>query len=188
MRDFAKIIIFLTILILFIMFAILINRPGKVLSDNEIADNELKKQESITLQGLDYMEMKGSQTLFKISAEKGSFSFNSGEGKIENINGEVYLKENRTIFIKGKHGRIIDNGKIVILEDNVTGTMEDGAEFTSKSMSYIARDNIIVSDQPVSLRDQTGTISASSMRVNLNDNIIQFSGNVDAIIKKFLRR
>ncbi len=188
MRDYAKIIIFLISLILLIMMALLINRPGKALPDSEIADNELKKQESIIMQGLDYREIKGSQILFKISAEKGSFSFNSGEGKIENINGEIYLKENRTIFIKGKNGKIIENGKIVILEDNVSGTMEDGTEFTSKSISFLARDNIIVSEQPVSLRNQIGTISALSMRVNLNDDIIQFSGNVDAIIKKFLRR
>lgn len=188
MTDFTKIIILLTIFIIFIMTALLINRPGKAIPDNAIADNEFKKQESIIMKDVDYREMKGSQTLFKISAEKGSFSFNSGEGKIENINGEIYLQRNKTMLIKGKNGRVTENGNIVILEDNVSGTMDDGTEFTSKSMSYLVRDNIIVSEQPVSLRNQTGTISASSMKVNLNDDIIQFSGNVDAIIKKFLSR
>ncbi len=92
------------------------------------------------------------------------------------------------MFIKSRSGRITENGNLLILEDNVSGTMEDGTEFTSDSISYRVHENIILSEHPVSLRNRTGTINASSMKINLNDDIIQFSGNVDAIIKKFLSR
>lgn len=186
--DFTKIIILLIIFIVFMMAAILINRPGRPIPYNTIAHDELKREESILMRDIDYLEMKGSQTLFKISAEKGSFFFNSGEGNIENINGEIYLSENKTMLIKCENGRVTENGNLVILEDNVSGTMEDGTEFTSDSMTYLVKDNILLSEQPVSLRNKIGTISASSMKVNLNDEKIQFSGNVDAIIKKFLSR
>jgi len=188
MNDFTKIIILLITFIIFTITIILINSPGRPTPVNTTPYDELKKEERIVMKDIDYREMKKSQILFKISAEKGNFYFNSGEGKIENIKGEIYFSENKTMSIKCKNGRVTENGNLFILENNVSGTMEDGTEFTSESMSYLVRENIILSQQPVSLKNRTGTISASSMKVNLNEDIIQFSGNVDAIIKKFLSR
>jgi LPS export ABC transporter protein LptC len=188
MTDFTKVIILLLIFIVFIITALLINRPGSPISDSTITCDELKTEESILMKDINYQEIKGSRTLYKISAETGKFSFSNGEGTIENINGEIYFSEDKAMLIKGNHGRVTENGNIVILEDNVLGTMDDGTEFTSESMSYLVRDNTILSERPVSLRNKTGTISASSMKVNLKDDTIRFSGNVDAIIKKFLSR
>ncbi len=188
MSDLNKIIILLIILITFIMAALLINTPVKHTAENTSAYEELKREESVIMEGIDYREIKGSQILFRISAEKGNFSFSRGEGDVQNINGEIYLPEERNLIIKSKSGRVAENGNLVILKDNVSITMADGTEFTSESMSYNVHENIILTEYPVSLRNKTGTIKASSMKINLNDDIIQFSGNVDAVIKKFLSR
>lgn len=188
MNDFNKIIIILLIFIVVILSAIMINIPVTSTTSASTGTNENNNEESVVMDTITYREIKESQTVFKVTARKGFFSFSRGEGRIENISGEIYLPENRIVSIKSDSGTILDNGTRIVLEKNVTGRMEDGTLFSSRSITYMVKENLLVTEDPVSLLHPAGTINAGRMNVDLNENKIHFGNNVNAVIKRFLNR
>lgn len=185
MREIWKILLTLIIVVSLIIIIMKFMKPSPKPLDEK--SQGVKNEEMVLISGINYIEMKKSDLLYKISAEKGNFSFDRGEGELEKIDGEIYLKDGRIIKLQGKSGRIVEKGEKIILRDSVRGTMDDETELSSEEMYYIAKDHFIAADSPVSLKNRFGDIKASSMFVNLRDDVIRFSGEVDAVIKRFKR-
>jgi len=182
MDSIQRVIIILITFTVFVIMAIVINNPDRTISKNGDMENQ-RNEERIVMENVNYVEIKGSQPVFKITAERGDFSFSSGEGTVEKIKGEIFLQNNRTVSVDGDRGVIKENGDTIVLQDNITGIMGDGTEFNTESMTYKVKENRIFTNAPIWLKDRTGTMTATSMEANLDRDIIRFVGDVEATIR-----
>jgi hypothetical protein len=120
---------------------------------------------------------------FKLSAESG-FSEDKINVFLEKVVGELTMKDNTIINLKGEKAAYNINQKQLNLSDGVVITLSNGYVVETKSATVKTDENMATGSDPVTIKGEMGDLFAKGgFIINNSGDQVQFVGGVKMLIK-----
>ena len=125
---------------------------------------------------------KDGKKQWELHADKISMNMDTKDAEMENIEGKFYEDDGRIVTIVAKHGTYNHSTKDVAIDGDVNVTNTDGATLTSKKLTWIAAQEMLVAEEDACVKKDD--VMASGDRIESSDGFNRFKITGKAHIEK----
>ncbi len=119
------------------------------------------------LEKIRFVEDKQGQKTWELEAKSIQHFQDQNLMVLEDVRVTVYLKEGRTLVLTGKNGKVHQDSKDMELVGDVVLTSSDGYRLKTHSLSYLHRDKIVRSSDPVEIEGEQVRLTGRGMLVEM---------------------
>lgn len=134
---------------------------------------------------LQFSEMRGSEKLWDLAAERAEYDKDSGVAQLETVKTDIYEGKAGGMEITSKTGTFDEKAKLVQMRTRVRVVTQKGMVLDTDQLDYRTVPGLITTTSPVVVRDGRLTLHARGMTMSLHDETVRFNGPVDAVIEGY---
>jgi LPS export ABC transporter protein LptC len=165
----AKVIILLSIVLIggIVLVSLWANlRERKASEASEKLPKIFNSGADMRLEKVRFVEDKHGQKTWELEANSVQQYQEQNIMVLEDVKVAFYAKEGRTLFLKGKQGKVYQDSKNVELTGGVVLTSSDGYQLKTQSVSYQHAEKILSTPDPVEIEGEQLRITGKGMLVN----------------------
>lgn len=134
---------------------------------------------------LQFSEMRGSEKLWDLAAERAEYDKDSGIAQLETVKADIYEGKAGGMKITSTSGSFDEKAKLVQMRTKVRVVTQKGMVLDTEQLEYRTVPGVITTTSPVSVRDGRLTLHARGMIMSLHEETVRFNGPVDAVIEGY---
>jgi LPS export ABC transporter protein LptC len=139
----------------------------------------------MSLAKLDFSEMRGNNKLWDLAADRADYDKKAGAAILTGVKAQIYDSKAGGLVITSQTGWYHEQQHLIKMQDKVHVVTQKGMTFDTELLEYRTAPGLILTEQPVKVRDGRLTLTAKGMELSLNDEKVRFGGPVVAIIEGY---
>lgn len=190
-QKWVKVIYFLVFAFIFIQFIIISPSTLETKDEEQILDERVQKPvlPEQKIQGLHLVESQNGERDWELFSKSAEGNQNEGNWGLQAVKVLFYSSENMTFTVTGKEGQIETGSKNLKIRGDVKTTSNNGYEFTTDSVSYLANKKQILSPDFVKLKgpaDHMGEgmiLTGHYLIASVSDNTMKIYKDINGLKK-----
>ena len=136
----------------------------------------------MTYEGNALSAEKDGKLQWELKADQISVNVDTQDAEMTGISSKFYAEDGRVVTLTADHGTYIHSTRDISVEGNVKAVNTDGAELTSKKLSWVAAKEMLVAEEDVHVKKDD--LRASGDRVESTDGFNRIKAIGHAHIEK----
>lgn len=165
-----------TIVTVFIGYRRVATAPEKLLSS-------IKEGANLSLGKIRQTATRDGRKEWSLEASSAHYVENQKRAVLKDLSITYFLKDNTRVYLEAEEGILQTDTNDIEFSGNVV-IRNANYQLKTKRLSYEHEQRIIFSNDPVQVSGDSVTLSARSLKYNLNLNTILLSGRVEASISR----
>ena len=149
----------------------------------ETASKPISPEVDMSLSQLNFSEMKGSEKLWDLTAERADYDKEAALAKLTGVRTEIYDGKAGGLTITSKKGSYHEAQHLVTMQEKVHAVTKKGMVFDTEQLEYRSGPGLVITHHPVKVVDGRLTLTAQGMEMSLQNEDVRFRGAVHAVIE-----